>query len=392
MDTEIVKIDPKEYGIEDTKAADIQSQFKPMLDKMVELESDYNEVLNLPVEEKETAKKARELRLKYMKIRTATLDIHKKQKAFYLAGGRFVDGWMNAQKFASLGKEEKLEEIEKYAENLEKQRLGELQQSRMEQLAPYEVENLDSLNLSGMADNVWENFLAGSKANYEAKKKAEQEAREAEEKRLKEEEAEREKVRLENERLKKEAEERERRVEEEKALLKKTRDARMEEIKPYLAFVSDLGGVIDLDEDLYQQYLSVTKKAAESQWEEDRKKAEFEEAERNRLIDEQKKKNIEEAKKRKEAEEKAEKERKDREAAEKALEAEKQRQAEAAAEAERLAEAELSKGDKDKMQSLIDDLTALKTKYQFKSKKHKALYDSICELITKTVTYAESKQ
>jgi len=42
----------------------------------------------------------KELRLKYMKIRTATLDIHKKQKAFYLAGGRFVDGWMNASLMA----------------------------------------------------------------------------------------------------------------------------------------------------------------------------------------------------------------------------------------------------------------------------------------------------
>lgn len=381
MDTEIVKIDPKEYGIEDTKAADIQAQFKPMLDKMVELESDYNEVLNLPVEEKETAKKARELRLKYMKIRTATLDIHKKQKAFYLAGGRFVDGWMNAQKFASLGKEEKLEEIEKYAENLEKQRLAELQQSRMEQLAPYEVENLDSLNLSGMADNVWENFLAGSKANYEAKKKAEQDAKEAEAKRLQEEEAERERVRLENERLKKEAEE-----------LKALRDERSKLIAPYIQFLGDFNAVLDLSDEDFTKALQEAVEAKLKHDEAERLKAEEEEKERNRLIDEQKKKNIEEAKKRKEAEEKAEKERKDREAAEKELAAEKQRQAEAAAEAERLAELELSKGDKDKMQSLIDDLTALKTKYQFKSKKHKALYDSICELITKTVTYAESKQ
>lgn len=381
MSTEIVKIDPKEFGIEDTKAADIQAQFQPMLDKMVELENDYNEVLTLPVEEKETAKKARELRLKYMKIRTATLDIHKKQKAFYLAGGRFVDGWMNAQKFASLGKEEKLEEIEKYAENLEKQRLAELQQSRMEQLAPYEVENLDSLNLSGMADNVWENFLAGTITNYEAKKKAEQEAREAEEKRLAEEAAERERVRLENERLKKEAE-----------ALKALRDERSKLIAPYIQFLGDFNAVLDLSDEDFTKALQEAVEAKLKHDEAERLKAEEEEKERNRLIDEQKKKNIEEAKKRKEAEEKAEKERKDREAAEKELAAEKQRQAEAAAEAERLAEAELSKGDKDKMQSLIDDLNALKTKYQFKSKKHKALYDSICELITKTVTYAESKQ
>lgn len=381
MSTEIVKIDPKEFGIEDTKAADIQSQFKPMLDKMVELESDYNEVLTLPVEEKETAKKARELRLKYVKIRTATLDIHKKQKAFYLAGGRFVDGWMNAQKFASLGKEEKLEEIEKYAENLEKQRLAELQQSRMEQLSPYEVENLDSLNLSGMADNVWENFLAGSKANYEAKKKAEQDAREADEKRRKEEEAERERVRLENERLKKEAEE-----------LKALRDERSKLIAPYIQFLGDFNAVLDLSDEDFTKALQEAIDAKIKHDEAEKKRAEAEEAERQKQIEEQRKKNIEEAKKRKEAEEKAEKERKDREAAEKALAAEKQRQADQLAEAERLAELELSKGDKDKMKSLITDLNELKTKYQFKSKKHKALYDSICELITKTVTYAESKQ
>ena len=381
MSTEIVKIDPKEFGIEDTKAADIQAQFQPMLDKMVELENDYNEVLTLPVEEKETAKKARELRLKYIKIRTATLDIHKKQKAFYLSGGRFVDGWMNAQKFASLGKEEKLEEIEKYAENLEKERLEKLQSEREAALAPYEVENIETLSLAKMADNVWENFLAGSKANYESKKKAEQEAREAEEKRRKEEEAEREKVRLENERLKKEAEE-----------LKALREKRSQELAPYVVFIREYSKVLDMDEETYQKEFADIKQGAEAQWEADRQKAAEEEKERNRLIDEQKKKNIEEAKKRKEAEEKAEKERKDREAAEKALEAEKQRQAEAAAEAERLAELELSKGDKDKMQSLIDDLTALKTKYQFKSKKHKALYEAIKELITKTVTYVEGKQ
>lgn len=381
MNTEIVKIDPKEFGIEDTKAADIQAQFQPMLDKMVELENDYNEVLALPLEEKETAKKARELRLKYMKIRTATLDIHKKQKAFYLAGGRFVDGWMNAQKFASLGKEEKLEEIEKYAENLEKQRLAELQQSRMEQLAPYEVENLDSLNLSGMADNVWENFLAGTITNYEAKKKAEQEAREAEEKRLAEEAAERERVRLENERLKAEAE-----------ALKALRDSRSKLISPYVQFLADFNATLELSDEDFNTALQEAKTAKEAHDEQERLKAEAEEAEKQRLIDEQKKKNIEEAAKRKAAEEQAKKEREERERIARELAEEKQRQSDAAAEAERLAELELSKGDKDKMQSLIEDLNALKTKYQFKSKKHKALYDSICELITKTVTYAESKQ
>jgi hypothetical protein len=381
MTNEIVKIDPKEFGIEDSKAADIAAQFQPMLDKMVELETSYNEVIQMPIEERETAKKARELRLKYMKIRTATLDIHKKQKAFYLAGGKFVDGWKNAQHFASMGKEEKLEEIEKYAENLEKQRIADLQKSREEQLQPYGVENVETLNLGVMPDSVWDNFLAGTITNYNAKIQAEKDAAEAEKKRLQEEEAERERIRLENEQLRKEAEEREKQIEQEKAALKAIRDARMEELKPYLAFVVDLSQTIDLDEDLYQECFSAIKKGAESQWEEDKKKAAEEEKERNRLIDEQKKKNIEEAKKRKKAEEQAAK-------LQKELDDRKRKEEEA----ERQAEAELSKDDKEKMLSLIADLNELKIKYQFKSKKHKALYESVKELISKTVAYAESKQ
>ena len=58
MSTEIVKLNPSEFGIEDSKAADIAAQFKPMLDKMVELENEYNEVIALPIELASTAKKS----------------------------------------------------------------------------------------------------------------------------------------------------------------------------------------------------------------------------------------------------------------------------------------------------------------------------------------------
>jgi hypothetical protein len=341
-----------------------------MLDKMVELETSYNEVIQMPIEERETAKKARELRLKYMKIRTATLDIHKKQKAFYLAGGKFVDGWKNAQHFASMGKEEKLEEIEKYAENLEKQRIADLQKSREEQLQPYGVENVETLNLGVMPDSVWDNFLAGTITNYNAKIQAEKDAAEAEKKRLQEEEAEREKVRIENEKLKEAAE-----------LLKQLRDKRSKELAPYITFVRDFNAALELSDEDFAAVLADAKAAKESHDEIEKLKAEEEEKERNRLIDEQKKKNIEEAKKRKEAEEQAAK-------LQKELDDRKRKEEEA----ERQAEAELSKGDKEKMLSLIADLNELKTKYQFKSKKHKALYESVKELISKTVAYAESKQ
>lgn len=380
MSQELVKVDPKEYGIEETKAADIAAQFKPMLDKMVELEVEYNEVVNLPKEEPATAKKAREVRLKYMKVRTGTLDIHKAQKAFYLAGGRFVDGWKNAQHFASMGKEEKLEEIENYAKNIEKQRIAELQQSRQEQLAPYEVENIETLNLGTMPDNVWDNFLQGSIANCNAKKEAERLAKEAEDKRLAEEAAEREKFRIENEKLKEEA-----------AKKELIREARSKELAPYVVFILEYSKVLDMDEETYQKKFADMKQGAELQWEEERKKEAEAEKLRNEEIDRQKKANIEAFRLRKEAEQKAEAERIEKEKLEKQLQEEKDKAARIEAEAKENAEAELSKGDKAKMESLIADLESLKIKYSFKSKKHTALQASINELITKTVIFAKSK-
>lgn len=174
--SEIVKIDPKEYGLEETKAADIAAQFRPMLDKMVELEKEFNQIIILPIEEKETARKAKELRLKYVKVRTGTAEIHKQQKAFYLAGGRFVDGWKNAQLFASEGIEKRLEEIEKYAEIQEKKRIEALQFEREKELEPYEVENLSALNLGEMSDAVWSAFKDGNIKHYNDRKEAERKA------------------------------------------------------------------------------------------------------------------------------------------------------------------------------------------------------------------------
>jgi len=182
MEQTLVKIDPKQFGLEESKAADIAAQFQPMLDKMVELEKEYNEVIQLPIEE--AAKPAKELRLKYIKIRTGTAAIHKAQKEFYLAGGRFVDGWKNAQLFASQGIEDKLQSIEDYAANKERERIAALQEERQSALIEFEM--LDVPNLGSMADDVWKSFYIGAKTQYIARIEAE---RIAEEQRLAEIEA-----------------------------------------------------------------------------------------------------------------------------------------------------------------------------------------------------------
>jgi len=226
---QIVKIDGKEFGLEETKAQEISNQFKPMLDKMVELEKEFNLIIDLPIADPESAKKAKSLRLKYVKVRTGTAEIHKLQKAFYLAGGRFVDGWKNAQLFASQGIEEKLEAIEKFQENLEKERVAQLQKLREEQLLPYGVENLSALNLGIMTEQVWFNFFTGTRDNFQRQIEAEQKVNDdkiAEEKRIL---AEQEAQRIENEKLKADAFIKEKELADEKAKAEAERKAMEEE-------------------------------------------------------------------------------------------------------------------------------------------------------------------
>ena len=165
---QIVQINPAEYGVEESKATQIAEQFKPMLDRMIELEGEFNEVLKLDIDDVMTPFKAKELRLKYVKVRTGTASIHKAQKDFYLQAGRFIDGWKNAQLFASNGIETKLEEIEKHYENKEKARIAAINNERIYLLLPYEFDG-SQMNLGTMDQSVWENFLSGTKLNYEAK-------------------------------------------------------------------------------------------------------------------------------------------------------------------------------------------------------------------------------
>jgi len=213
-ETAVVKIDAKQYGLEETKAREIEAVFIPMINKMKELESEFNEVVVKPIS-KELCAEAKELRLKYVKVRTGTAKIHTEAKAFYLAGGRFVDGWKNAQLYASEGIEKRLKGIEDHYENLEKERIQKLKEEREAILIGY-VGDLTGFSLGVMSEDAWQNLLASSRHNRElriaAEEKAELDRIEAEQAKQKELDAQR----AENGRLRKEALERERVVAEER--------------------------------------------------------------------------------------------------------------------------------------------------------------------------------
>ena len=345
---ELVKIDPKEFGLNDETARNIQQQFQPMLDKMVELEDEFNEVMNLPVDAPETARRAKEVRLKYVKVRTGTAEIHRAQKAFYLNGGRFVDGWKNAQLFASQGKEQKLEEKEKYFENLEKQRIEALQQERVEQISRY-VDDAEHLQLGEMQQDVFDAYLTAKRNAYNDRIAAEKKAEEDRIKKEQAEAAEQERIRKENIRLQKEAKAREKALEaerakaeaerkaaEEKARLereavekkaaeeRKIREKRTTELRPYIIFIRDYESLINAYEEKYQKDLAEIKIGAEQHWEHERKEAAKAAAEKAKLEVEIRAK--------REAEEKAQRE---AEAKEKAI-IEAERKAKAAPDKEKL--------------------------------------------------------
>jgi len=208
MNQQLIKINGKDYGLEETKAQQVASLFKPMLDKMVELEIEYNGVLKLEISP-DTCEKAKELRKKYVKVRTGTAEIHKELKAFYLNGGRFVDGWKNAQIAASFENEEKLKNIEEFYIRQEQERINKIQKERSEILEKYEVDYIPE-QLGELKESVWKNYLSGVELAYKNRKTEEEKLEKERLEKEKKEIEEQKRIKAENEKLKKEAAERER--------------------------------------------------------------------------------------------------------------------------------------------------------------------------------------
>jgi hypothetical protein len=177
----VIKINHAEFGIAETKAKQIEEQFKPMLEKMTDLETEFNKIAKMKMSDK-TSLAAKTLRLKYVKVRTGTAEIHQQQKKFYLAAGRFVDGWKNAQLFASEGIEKKLSAIENHAAIKEAERMRKLVDKRLEFISKFTEE--PASNLGQMPMEVWEHYSKGVKASFDARIEAERVAEEERAERL----------------------------------------------------------------------------------------------------------------------------------------------------------------------------------------------------------------
>jgi hypothetical protein len=199
------EIKPEIFGLEITKAQQMTSGLSTTLAEREALKSAYADVICLEITT-ETLPVFKELRLKIVKNRTQGIEKwHKANKAFYLAGGRFVDAVKNKEVAVNEDMESKLMEAEKFFENQEKEKARLLNLDRIEKIRPY-VQDADGMNFSEFDDESFDDFVLGKKTRFENEKKAQ----EAENKRIEEErlaEIERQRaIKAENEKLKQEAE------------------------------------------------------------------------------------------------------------------------------------------------------------------------------------------
>ena len=223
--TQVVLIDPKEYGLEELKAAQIEQSFAPKLVERNGYVAVYEQLLTKEIT-KEVSKEAGELRKKLVKVRTGIADVHKTEKSFFLASGRYVDALKNKLTLPIEQMEEQLSAIEKHYENLEKQRIENLHNERLALISEF-VEDTTALSFGTMEQDVFDAYLTAKKQAHidfiASELKAEQDRKELERKEAEEREAQRK----ENERLKKEADKREAEIKaerEEAARLQKIAD------------------------------------------------------------------------------------------------------------------------------------------------------------------------
>lgn len=327
MNTELIAVNPSEFGIEETKANELIGNLPQIKSERNELEKQFDAIIKMDIENPETSVQAKELRKRIKENRTKGIEVwHKTTKEFFLRGGQFVDAIKRKEIAVNERMENSLEEIEKHFENKERERKESLRVDRTQKLQSYSEFAPMSVDYSEISEDEFEKILSGAKMQFEAKQdqlRKEEEARKeaeriAEEERVAKEKAEaeeRERIRKENEQLKAEAEAKE-----------KMRETRNKELRPYIMFIRDYNSLLNKTEDEYQKEFSDIKKGAEDHWEHERKeqikKAQEEEqrmlSEKKRLDEaaaklkaeqEAKAKLEAELKAKKEAEEKAEKER-----------------------------------------------------------------------------------
>jgi len=204
MTNELV-LNASSYGIEESKAKQLEKVFIPMVEKFKELEEQYNEVLANKVITKEVCANAKVITRKYVKVRTETDDRHKIAKKSNLIEGRAIDGLKNLVKYACNDHEESLKKVSNHFERSEAEKLEKLREQRNSILEKYDI-NPGVGDPALMSEDIWKHYINSVELDHNAKVEAEKKAEAERIAKEKAEIAEQKRIKAENERLKKEAE------------------------------------------------------------------------------------------------------------------------------------------------------------------------------------------
>ena len=173
MENQIIEIDHKDYGIGEKEALALTVNLSTTLAEreLLILEFDKLSKVELTIE---MVQKFRELRLKLSKNRTKGINVwHKKNKEYFLTGGKFVDAIKNKENSVNEQMEEFLLVGEKHFENIEKERLEKLTNERRQQALKF-GQDTSLIPLGAMNQETWENYINTIEAGFVANKLAEQ--------------------------------------------------------------------------------------------------------------------------------------------------------------------------------------------------------------------------
>jgi len=171
----VLAVDPKEFGIEETKALELTVGLNPILEARAVLIEKFNEIKDLEPT-KENVNLFKELGKEFLKNRTQGInEWHRKAKEVSLRVGQLLDAVKRDQTNTNENYENFLESKAKHFENLEKERMAKLRAERWERISKY-VE-FEPQGLAEMSPDTFEAFESGLIARHEAKVKAEKKPR-----------------------------------------------------------------------------------------------------------------------------------------------------------------------------------------------------------------------
>lgn len=161
-------------GLTKAKKKLIIEKYSEPIQKINDLAKTFPEIKAMEMSP-EKVSKAKRFRIDFAKSVKAVENVKSALKEESLKEGKAIQGVFNYVKEKTAELKEEALEIENYYVLIEEEKNKRIQAEREKDLLQYNVDG-STMDLGGMDDTVWLNFVAGTRVNFEAIKKAEEDA------------------------------------------------------------------------------------------------------------------------------------------------------------------------------------------------------------------------